>query len=70
MSILLSLKSEEQKIIAELEGKICRFFQNSYFDSKTGDMEYNLANLDPLQEISVEADEIVKKPFAIWRERI
>ena len=32
-------------------------------------MEYNLANLDPLQEIPVEADEIVKKSLAVWREK-
>jgi hypothetical protein len=69
LSIPLSLKSEEQKIIAELRRKNLQvFFKITYFDSKTGDMEYNLANLDPLQEIPVEADEIVKKSLAVWRE--
>jgi hypothetical protein len=70
LSIPLSLKSEEQKIIAELRRKNLQvFFKITSFDSKTGDMEYNLANLDLLQEISVEADEIVKKSLAVWREK-
>lgn len=61
MSIPLSLKSEEQKIIAELRRKNLQvFFKTTSFDSKTGDMEYNAANLIPLQEIPVEADKIVK----------
>jgi hypothetical protein len=70
LSIPLSLKSEEQKIIAELRRKnLPVFFKITHFDSETGNMEYNLANLDPLQEIPVEADEIVKKSLAIWREK-
>jgi hypothetical protein len=61
LSIPLSLKSEEQKIIAELRRKNLQvFFKTTSFDSKTGDMEYNPANLIPLQEIPVEADKIVK----------
>jgi hypothetical protein len=70
LSIPLSLKSEEQQIIAELRRKNLQvFFKITYFDPETGDMEYNLADLDPLQEIPVEADEIVKKSLAIWREK-
>lgn len=69
MSIPLNLKSEEQKIIANLRRKNLQvFFKITNFDSKTGDIEYNLANLDPLQEISDEAEEIVKKSLAVWRE--
>ena len=69
MSIPLNLKSEEQKIIANLRRKNLQvFFKITNFDSKTGDIEYNLANLDPLQEIPDEAEEIVKKSLAVWRE--
>ena len=70
MSIPLSLKSEEQKIIVELKRKNLQvFFKITSFDSVTGEMEYNLANLDPLQEIPVEATEMVKKSLALWKEK-
>jgi len=70
LSIPLSLKSEEQKIIVELKRKNLQvFFKITSFDSVTGEMEYNLANLDPLQEIPVEATEMVKKSLALWKEK-
>jgi hypothetical protein len=70
LSIPLSFKSEEQKIITELRRKNLQvYFKITYFDFKTGDIEYNFANLDPLEEIPREAEEILKKSLAKWREK-
>ena len=69
LSIPLSLKNAEQRIITELKRENLQvFFKITNFDSNTGAIEYNLSSLDPLEEVPIEADRIVDRTFKVWRE--